>query len=345
LSVPFGCTTELNQIGFDFFTSIFVKHDKDRDRALNPEELMNLFSICPGIPWPKQMFKGVQTNDKGWLTYSGFICQWVLTTLLDVNRTMEYMAYLGFPITEDKNQLRAIQVTREKRLDLAKKQSTRNVYRCHVIGAKGVGKTTLCQGLLNRSLQHVSKNEDLPKHVVNMVQVYGQEKYLVMQDIDLNRVLDILPTTEVMCDVACLVYDSSDPKSFEFVARTYLNYYATLKIPVLIVGNKSDLGEVMQDYILQPSAFCAKYKLPPPQSFSCQDNPNKEIYVKLSTMAAFPHLRKLGLLPSTNSSWLKTGVGVILATTVCFVVYKLFKPASTSKVLSFLKNTQPSHAR
>ncbi len=66
------------------------------------------------------------------------------------------------------------------------------------------------------------------------------------------------------------------------------NYYASLKIPVLIVGNKADLGEVMQDYILQPSAFCAKYKLPPPHSFSCSDKVNKEIYIKLATMAAFP---------------------------------------------------------
>jgi len=63
---------------------------------------------------------------------------------------------------------------------------------------------------------------DLPKFVVNMVQVYGQEKYLVMQDIDLNRVLDILPTAEVDCDAACLVYDTSDSKSFEYIARTYL---------------------------------------------------------------------------------------------------------------------------
>ena len=55
-----------------------------------------------------------------------------------------------------------------------------------------------------------------------MVNVYGQEKYLVLQDIDLNRVLDILPTSEILCDVACLVYDASDPNSFEFVARTYL---------------------------------------------------------------------------------------------------------------------------
>jgi len=62
----------------------------------------------------------------------------------------------------------------------------------------------------------------MPKFVVNMVQVYGQEKYLVLQDIDLHRVVDFLPPSEILCDVACLVYDASDPKSFEFVARTYL---------------------------------------------------------------------------------------------------------------------------
>lgn len=117
-------------------------------------------------------------------------------------------------------------MTREKRLDLAKKQSTRNVYRCHVIGSTNSGKTTLCQGLIGRTMEAVKKfgleGEDMPKFVVNMVQVYGQEKYLVMQDIDMTRAVDHLPPSEILCDVACLVYDASDPKSFEFVARTYL---------------------------------------------------------------------------------------------------------------------------
>jgi len=31
-------------------------------------------------------------------------------------------------------------VTRDKKIDLDKKQTSRNVFRCHVIGAKGVGK-------------------------------------------------------------------------------------------------------------------------------------------------------------------------------------------------------------
>ena len=89
------------------------------------------------------------------------------------------------------------------------------------------------------------------------------------------------------CDVACLVYDSSNPRSFEYIARIYIKYYAESKIPVMIVGTKCDLGERMQDYLLQPDEFCHKYKLLPPHMFSLKTN-KKELYIKLATMAAFP---------------------------------------------------------
>ena len=42
---------------------------------------------------------------------------------------------------------------------------------------------------------------------------------------------------------------------------TLQKYYANAKIPVLIVGNKSELPAVRQDYILQPEAFCNKHKV------------------------------------------------------------------------------------
>ncbi len=90
--------------------------------------------------------------------------------------------------------------------------------------------------------------------------------------------------SEVQCDVCCLVYDVTNPRSFEFVARIYLvfvfslapihepysdffllfhlqKYYANSHIPVLIAGNKSELASVRQDYILQPEAFCHKHKV------------------------------------------------------------------------------------
>ena len=41
-------------------------------------------------------------------------------------------------------------IFRDKRVDLAKKQTARSVYRCHVIGPRGAGKTTFCQGLLGK---------------------------------------------------------------------------------------------------------------------------------------------------------------------------------------------------
>ena len=57
---------------------------------------------------------------------------------------------------------------------------------------------------------------------------------------------------------------------------------------MLVVANKSDKGVVRQDYILQPEAFCAKHKLPPPQKASSRAPATKDIFIKLATMAAFP---------------------------------------------------------
>lgn len=44
-------------------------------------------------------------------------------------------------------------VTREKKIDLAKKQSSRNVYQCHVIGPRGSGKSQLCRALLGKNTE------------------------------------------------------------------------------------------------------------------------------------------------------------------------------------------------
>ena len=72
---------------------------------------------------------------------TNFVIVFRLTTLLDVPRTIEYLAYLGYQYLND-SQLSAITVTRDKKIDLDKKQTSRNVFRCHVMGAKGVGKVS-----------------------------------------------------------------------------------------------------------------------------------------------------------------------------------------------------------
>jgi len=68
----------------------------------------------------------------------------------------------------------------------------------------------------------LSELEGRPQCTVNAVQVYGQEKYLVLRDINVCNISEPLQPSEVQCDVACLVYDISNPKSFEYTARIYL---------------------------------------------------------------------------------------------------------------------------
>ncbi len=225
IKLPPNANVELSYSGYDFLTSTFEKYDRDKDKALNPQELINMFSTCPIMPWGQDIYNTVPLSKHGYVGLQGFQGLWTLTTLLDTRKTLEHLAYLGYTYhSGEDSQENALAIARDRKIDLAKKQTSRNVYRCHIIGPRDAGKTTFCQGLLGRSLQDIEgvKPEDLPRHVINTVQVYGQEKYLVLQDIDVRTLTDVLSPTEIHCDVACLVYDISNPRSFEFVARIFL---------------------------------------------------------------------------------------------------------------------------
>ncbi|XP_037820904.1 mitochondrial Rho GTPase isoform X1 [Lucilia sericata] len=347
LKIPPGSSTELSHRGQQFLIALFERYDKDADGALSPEEHKMLFSTCPTPPWSysTDIRKSCPVNEQGWVNLNGWLCRWTLMTLTDVYKTMEYLAYLGFNVHENDTQLAAIHVTRERRIDLAKRQSSRSVYMCHVIGPKGSGKTGLCRGFLLKDDMKSLIGKEFKTNVVhccNTVQVYGQEKHLILRDIDVKHALDPLQPQEINCDVACLVYDSSNPRSFEYIARIYIKYYAESKIPVMIVGTKSDMDERRQDYLLQPAEFCDKYKLLPPHLFSLKSD-KKELYVKLATMAAFPrfqaawilfykhrlvqlwesaHLRQFGLMTEDPTLWWKASLGVAAATVLGFVVLK-----------------------
>ncbi|KAK9695169.1 Ras family [Popillia japonica] len=349
LKITTGCTTELSHKGSQFLTHIFERYDRDRDRALSPSEFDELFSTCPTPAWGPDVGAMVPTNDKGWITYQGYMCHWAYMTLVDLPRTFEYLAYLGYNIYENESQVTAVQVTREKKLDIVKKQSSRNVYQCHVIGPTGCGKSHFCASFIKSPSDKSFKFEmtGTPNCTVNVIQVYGQEKIMVLRDINVRNVSDPLLPHEVQCDVACLVYDVSNPKSFEYIARIYIKYFAESKIPVLIVAGKSDLEEVKQEYLLQPSTFCQKYRILPPQPFSVKGHFRKDVFVKLATMAAFPPLRRMvnmlllrpqpsewfnqfyrnlrefGLLPTDTTTWWKAGLGLAAATAFGFLVVKV----------------------
>ncbi|CAH2264046.1 mitochondrial Rho GTPase isoform X1 [Pararge aegeria] len=329
IKVPIGCTSELSYKGQQFLTQLFEKYDKDRDGMLNPTELKNVFSCCPRIPWHNLRYT-VPTNEKGYVTPQGWMCRWTLMTLLDLQSTSAYLAYLGYNFIENDTQKSAIHITRDKKVDIAKKQSSRNVYQCHIIGPRSCGKTSICRSFLGiahkkikpHSHERGDGSSTESNCCINTVLVYGQEKYLVLKEIPITRVSDPLQPHEVNCDVACLVYDVTASRSFEYIARIYIKYFAESHIPVLIVGTKGDHLITRQEYILQPEVFCNKYQLLAPQSFNIKENKH-DVFVKLATMAAFPHLKHFASFAGDNSSWWKAGIGVAAATIAGLVLIKL----------------------
>ncbi|NP_997869.1 mitochondrial Rho GTPase 1-A [Danio rerio] len=321
--IPPDCTTELNHNAYLFLQSVFDKHDKDRDCALSPDELKDLFKVFPYMPWGPDVNNTVCTNEQGWITYQGYLSQWTLTTYLDVQRCLEYLGYLGYSIIqEQESQAAAITVTRNKRIDLQKKQTQRSVFRCNVLGARGCGKSGFLQAFLGRNLvrQKRIREDHKSYYAISTTYVYGQEKYLLLHEVLPD--VEFLSEADLACDVVCLVYDISNPRSFEYCAKVYKKHFMDSKTPCVIIAAKSDLHEARQYYSLSPLDFCRKHKLHPPQLFTCNttEAPSKDLYTKLTTMAMYPHMTQADLKNSTF--WLRASVGATVFAVLGFAMYK-----------------------
>uniref|UniRef100_A0A8C5CMH7 Mitochondrial Rho GTPase n=1 Tax=Gadus morhua TaxID=8049 RepID=A0A8C5CMH7_GADMO len=329
LKVPPDATTELNHDAYLFLQGVFDKHDKDRDCALSPEELKDLFDVFPYMPWGADVSNTVCTNDKGWITYQGYLSQWTLTTYLDVQRCLEYLGYLGYSIVaEQESQAAGITVTRDKKIDLQKRQTQRSVFRCNVFGDVCSGKSGFLQAFLGRNLmsQKNIREEHRSFYAISTTYVYGQEKYLLLHEVFPDN--DYMSDADLACDIVCLLYDVSNPYSFEYCAKVFKQYFMDSKTPCMMIAAKSDLPEVKQQYGCTPLEFCRKHKMPPPQSFTCNTAaaaPSRDIYTKLTTVAMYPHVSQADLKSSTF--WLRASVGAAMFAVLGIAMYRvLLKP-------------------
>ncbi|XP_029842619.1 mitochondrial Rho GTPase 1 [Ixodes scapularis] len=347
IRVPPGSSTELSSKGFQFVTALFEKHDQDEDGCLSPVELRSLFGVCPCSPWAPDLVGTVATDHRGWLTLQGYLAHWALTTALDVHKTFECLAYLGYLGAGEESQLSAVHVTREKQLEVQQRQTSRQVLHCHVLGPQGAGKTSFLRGLLGCGLDRGSHPGS--KYAVDRLPVYGQDKYLLLHEVDLFGQHDAPVTPELHCDAVCLLFDASNPRSFEHVARAYLKHLAGSSVPVLLVASKSDRPAVRQDYPIQPAEFCRRHGLPPPQRFTCAVPPSRDVYVKLATMAAYPSLRRLvhvllvrpmapwlsrytsRLASAEASAWLGAGLGAAAAALAGVLLVRLLRTTSRDR--------------
>nr|AAP04409.2 miro protein [Bos taurus] len=322
LRVPPGCSAELNHRGYQFVQRMFEKHDQDRDGALSPAELQSLFSVFPAAPWGPHLPSTVRTK-AGRLPLHGYLCQWTLVTYLDVRRSLEHLGYLGYPtLCEQDSQAHAITVTREKRLDQEKGQTQRNVLLCKVVGARGVGKSSFLRAFLGHSLGHQDAGEP-SVYAIDTVQVNGQEKYLILCEVAADSLLTA--SADASCDVACLMFDGSDLRSFALCASVYKQHYMDGQTPCLFVCSKADLPGGVPLPGLSPAEFCRRHRLPTPTLFSCAGpvEPCMGIFTRLATMATFPHLVH-GQLQAT-SFWLRVALGAMGAAVAAILSFSLYR--------------------
>ncbi|KAM6951639.1 mitochondrial Rho GTPase 2 [Aplochiton taeniatus] len=322
LRVAVGCTTELNHLGHQFLQRLFDKYDEDKDMALSPPELRNLFCVFPYMPWGPEVYSAVPTTEEGYISNHGYLCQWMLSAYLDIHRCLEYLGYLGYPIlTEQDSQTAAITVTREKEVDLEKGQTQRSVFLCKVIGPRGTGKSAFLQAFVGRNVTREGRsNGAFSLYTINTLQVSNQEKYLILYEVDVET--EFLKASDAACDVACLMYDGSDPQSFDHCASIYKQHYMESNVPCVLVASKADLPEVKQLHGMAPAEFCYKHRLPPPLPFSALslDSSSKNIYSKLAWAAMFPHLN--GSDMSNTSFWLRVTLGAAVVTVLSFALYR-----------------------
>lgn len=336
------CTFELSSDGYKFFIETFQAFDKDKDGALNNDELNNLFSTSPGNPWKENFPESTLTNSSNSITLQGFLAQWSMTTLLSYKTTLAYLAYLGY----NGDTTSALKIIRPKKAVKKIGKIQKNVFSCYVFGSPGSGKTALLRGLVNKPFE---KNHIPTKSrycAVNTVEVGGIEKYLVMQEFGNNNEIEILKDRKQLdlADVIVFVYDSSDVNSFAYIAGLRSEYNLD-EYPIIYVSTKNDSDLVQQRYEVQPDAYCRNLGLAVPICVSVKSNEMADLYSLIAGVAMNPHIAMVQKSKDSSEfntmKYLKyTAVaGGVLA--VAYLSYKLITRGQNTKALEAASTTTP----
>ncbi|CAG8763401.1 18740_t:CDS:10, partial [Dentiscutata erythropus] len=277
--VQHDCSVELSPNGYQFFADIFQVFDKDKDGALKDSELASLFATTPGNPWANSEFPHTTiTNEAGAVTLQGWLAQWSMTTLLDYKTTLSYLAYLGF----EGDTTAALKKTKPKKIDKKRNKVQRNVFLVYVFGAAG-------SAFVSKPFTDVYTPSTRPFSLVNSVEIKGEEKYLVLQEVGSKYEAEIFQNKRKleMCDLLCFVYDSSDPDSFSYIVELRKRHNLD-DFPTVFVATKSDLDLVQQRHEVQPDVYCRSLGLAVPLCVSVKKQQTADLWNLLTGLSINP---------------------------------------------------------
>ncbi|VDO00977.1 unnamed protein product [Rodentolepis nana] len=178
-----------------------------------------------------------------YLAYWGFTYQSGTTCALDNDR--QHLSGVGLTSTSSndnrvshlhgfidnaaKSLLRGLTITPDRRMDYIRGHTDRTVFYCRVYGSRMVGKTCLLQGLLGRGLRGRggttvggATGRTSAWAAATGIPVFDHFRTLLLHEISAGYGEQMSTGEALSADVACLLYDSTDPESFRYVANIFL---------------------------------------------------------------------------------------------------------------------------
>ncbi|KAJ2774138.1 ERMES complex Ca(2+)-binding regulatory GTPase gem1, partial [Coemansia nantahalensis] len=138
------------------------------------------------------------------------------------------------------------------------------------------------------------------------------------------------------CDLLVMVYDSSDPASFAYLANLRSNYSLDA-LPMIFVATKSDLDAVAQRSDPPPDIYCRELKLAAPLYVSPKDAQLASVFQHMAAITRNPASATPALLLARPHPWSTAKIigvtalaGVGLAST--FVAYHTLRYWWTSVI-------------
>lgn len=310
---------ELTNETMDFLRGFFQLYDLDNDGALRPDELDDLFQTAPDSPWLEAPYKdAAEKTPGGKLTINGFLSEWALMTLLDPRKTLANLIYIGY----GHDPASAFSVTRKRSVDRKKQRTERNVFQCFVFGPKKSGKSALLDSFLERKFSDGYKATVGERYAANVVdQPGGCKKTLILREIPEDRVKKFLANKEALaaCDVAVVVYDSSDVYSWrkaremlmEVARKGEESGYGT---PCVLVAAKDDLDAYPMS-VQESDRVCMELGIDIPVSVSMKDDERNSLFRKIVSTAENPHMS----VPETESGRRSKNIRQVVNSSLLFV--------------------------
>ncbi|KAM7259676.1 hypothetical protein ACFE04_015417 [Oxalis oulophora] len=309
-------SVELTSETVEFLRVIFELYDGEKDGALSPSEVDNLFDTAPESPWDEAPYKdAAEKTAAGKITLNGFLSEWALMTLLDTRRSLANLIYLGY----HGNPASTFRVTRRRTVDRKKKKTERKVLQCYVFGPKKSGKSALLNSFLGRPFSEDYSPTASQSYATNVVDLIGgTKKTLILREIPEDGVKRLLANKDSLaaCDVALFVYDRQAIISYiHLILQTFTNLslfsssdeYSWKKskellmavakegeqsgfgVPCLLVAAKDDLSS--SPIVVQNSIRVThELGIEPPLSVSVKVRDSHNLLSRIISAAECPHL-------------------------------------------------------